>query len=440
MGVKVRKPKGHTSWCVVIDHEGQRKTRAVGTREAAERVKREIEARLALGDTGLIEPEKSAPTLAAYSQGWLKNIEHERKPSTAGFYGQYLRLYVLPRFGESRLDGMEREDVKRFISELRARGLAKNTIRLAVTTLRAVLTAAIEDRIIKHNPAQGLGRFVKSEKPHREATSLTPQEAERLLRVAKEELSLRHYALLLTAVRAGLREGELAGLGWGDIQFGESEDELDRYILVQRNYDQRWSGRMLTPKNKKSRRIDMSRQLRRVLLELRDQRLVKAFAEGKAEISDELVFPSEAGTPIEMNNFCQRIFKPLLASAGIRKIRFHDLRHTFGSLLIQTGASLAYVRDQMGHSSIQVTVDIYGHLIPGANISFVDRLDSLTSPRHSAIQPQQRVGKESEKFQEVLGNDWLGGRDSNPDRQIQSLQSYRWTTSQQERNFASRLF
>jgi hypothetical protein len=130
MGVKVRKPKGHTSWCVVIDHEGQRKTRAVGTREAAERVKREIEVRLALGGTGLIEPEKSAPTLAAYSQEWLKNIEHERKPSTAGFYGQYLRLYVLPRFGESRLDGMEREDVKRFISELRARGLAKNTIRL----------------------------------------------------------------------------------------------------------------------------------------------------------------------------------------------------------------------------------------------------------------------------------------------------------------------
>src|SRR5688572_2994788 len=131
MGVKVRKPKGHTSWCVVIDHEGQRKTRAVGSREAAERVKREIEARLALGDAGLIKPAKPSSTLAVYSQGWLRNIEHERKPSTAGFYGQY----VLPRFGESRLDGIEREDVKRFISDLRARGLARNTIRLAVTTL-----------------------------------------------------------------------------------------------------------------------------------------------------------------------------------------------------------------------------------------------------------------------------------------------------------------
>jgi integrase len=74
-------------------------------------------------------------------------------------------------------------------------------------------------------------------------------------------------------------------------------------MLVQRNYDRRWSRRMLTPKSRKSRRVDMSRQLKGVLLELRDERLVKGFAEGKPDISGELVFPSEAGTPIEMNNF-----------------------------------------------------------------------------------------------------------------------------------------
>ena len=116
---------------------------------------------------------------------------------------------------------------------------------------------------------------------------------------------------------------------------------------------------MLTPKSRKPRRVDMSRELRRLLLQLRDERLVKAFAEGKLDISEELVFPSDAETPIEMNNFTARVFKPLLTKAGLRNIRFHDLRHTFGSLLIQTGASLACVRDQMGHSSIQVTVDIY---------------------------------------------------------------------------------
>ncbi len=426
MGVKVRKPGRHSSWCIVIDHQGERKTMAVGSRQAAERLKREVEVRLALGGMASVQPGKTPrPLVAEYATEWLKNVEHERKPSTAGFYGQYLRLYVLPSFGESRLDDIERGSVKRFISDLRARNFAKNTIRLAVTTLRAVLNAAVEDELIEHNPAQGLGRFVKSEKATREGISLTPKEVERLLSAARDELTWADYALIFTAVRTGLREGEIAALQWGDIQFGDGERDTDRYVLVQRNYDRRWSRKMLTPKSRKPRRVDMSRELRRVLLQLRDSRRVSAFATGRSDISDELVFPSEAGTPIEMNNFSERVFKPLLSRAGLRRIRFHDLRHTFGSLLIQVGAPLAYVRDQMGHSSIQVTVDIYGHLIPGANVSFVDQLDAVTSPQQSATQPQQRSKLESDGFPEVLPDEWLGGRDSNPDTQIQSLQSYR---------------
>jgi len=423
MGVKVRKPKGRKSWCVVIDHQGQRKTKAVGSREAAERVKRDLEARLATGGIAALEPESTLlPTLQEYAQGWLKHIEHERKPSTAASYSQYLRLYVLPRFGKCRLDAIKRDDAKRFISELRDRDLAKNTIRLALTTLRAVLNAAIEDSLLEQNPAQRLGRFVKSEKAKREATSLTPGEASQLLGVAQEGLPLRDYTLLLTALRAGLREGELAGLEWGDIHFGQSQEGPDRYLLVQRGYDRRWSRSMLTPKNSKSRRVDMSGELRQTLLRLRG---TAAGSGGeKTTISRKLVFPSEAGTPIEMNNFSERVFKPLLKAAGLRTIRFHDLRHTFGSLLIQTGASLAYVRDQMGHSSIQVTVDIYGHLVPGANISFVDQLDRPGFPHQSATPAQHPCQEKFSEIQEVLGNEWLGRRDSNPDTQIQSLQSY----------------
>ena len=146
-----------------------------------------------------------------------------------------------------------------------------------------------------------------------------------------------------------------AGLRWTDVHFGASELDRERYLLVQRNYDRRWSRAMLTPKNHKARRVDMIRELRRVLWTLRNQRSLE---KAGRDFSDDLIFPSEAGTPIEMNNFAQRVFGPLLKRAGLRRIRFHDLRHTFGSLLIQTGVSLAYVRDQMGHSSIQVTVDV----------------------------------------------------------------------------------
>src|SRR6476646_1787068 len=118
--------------------------------------------------------------------------------------------------------------------------------------------------------------------------------------------------------------------------------------------------------------------------------MLEAFMDGKNSIADDVVFPSKAGTVIDPANLVHYHFHPCLERAGLRHFRFHDLRHTFGSLLIQDGASLAYVKDQMGHSSIQVTVDIYGHLIPSANISFVDRLDTLTSPQQSAIQPDRK--------------------------------------------------
>src|SRR5215831_17576109 len=96
-----------------------------------------------------------------------------------------------------------------------------------------------------------------------------------------------------------------AGLRWTDVHFGASELDRERYLLVQRNYDRRWSRAMLTPKNHKARRVDMSRELRRVLWTLRNQRSLE---KAGRDFSDDLIFPSEAGTPIEMNNFAQRVF------------------------------------------------------------------------------------------------------------------------------------
>jgi len=229
------------------------------------------------------------------------------------------------------------------------------------------------------------------------------------------------YPFFLTAVRAGLRRGELIALRWGDIQFGSSDDDSNRYVLVQRNYS---LGKFTTPKNGKSRRVDLSRQLRKVLLELRDKRLLDAYLKGQASISDDLVFPSQAGTPIAPDNITVRYMNPALEEAGLRKFRLHDLRHTFGSLLIQSGASLAYVKEQMGHSSIQITVDTYGHLIPGADIKWIDRLDE-TSPKPNATPAQPRQRERDVELTEVIENTWLPPRDSNPDMLIQSQLSCR---------------
>ena len=120
-----------------------------------------------------------------------------------------------------------------------------------------------------------------------------------------------------------------------------------------------------------------------------------------------------------------RYMQPALEKASSRKFRFHDLRHTFGSLLIQDGASLTYVKEQMGYSSIQITVDTYGHLIPGADIAWVDRLDAKVSHQQNTTPAQPEQNSLGGGVSEVVDSNWLPPRDSNPDMLIQSQLSCR---------------
>jgi len=170
--------------------------------------------------------------------------------------------------------------------------------------------------------------------------------------------------------------------------------------------------------------VDLSRELRRTLVEIRDKLLLEAYLEGKNDISHELVFRSPEGAILDPDNLYHRLFLPVLAKAGIRRICLHDLRHTFGSLLLQNGASIVYVKEQMEHSSIQVTVDIYGHLIPGANVCFVDRLDGVpaeeakTSPQQSARPAQQGEMEVPPDLLQVVEGIGGGGRTRTYDLRI----------------------
>jgi integrase len=182
-------------------------------------------------------------------------------------------------------------------------------------------------------------------------------------------------------VIAGLRLGELLGLQWGDVDFH------GRFVEVRRNLV---AGRITTPKSGRSRRVDMSAQLAETLRTLLTSRKAETLRKGWPQVPD-WVFCNEEGGPLDGDNLRHRVFYKTLARAGLRRVRFHDLRHSFASLLLQQGESPAYVKEQMGHSSIQVTVDIYGHLIPGANRQAVDRLDDATGRNPGATGKKRRA-------------------------------------------------
>jgi integrase len=107
----------------------------------------------------------------------------------------------------------------------------------------------------------------------------------------------------------------------------------------------------------------------------------------------ELVFCTEAGEHLDTDNLRKRVFYKCLEKAGLRRIRFHDLRHTYASLLLAEKESPAYVQQQLGHASIQLTVDTYGHLVPGSNRSAVDKLDDVsTHPAAPPAHPENKKG------------------------------------------------
>ena len=188
----------------------------------------------------------------------------------------------------------------------------------------------------------------------------------RILLETIDKLYPRYYPFFLCAARTGMRLGELLALEWDAVDFN------GRFIEVRQAISRH---RLTTPKSKKIRRVDMSKQLSEALSIHKNNMRKETLRKGKSMIR--WVFTQPNGRPLTATSIANRIFHRCLERAGLRRVRFHDLRHSYASILIQQGESLAYVKEQLGHHSIQMTVDLYAHLAPEGNKGAVDRLDDI---------------------------------------------------------------
>lgn len=368
MGVNVReKIKGSGVWWIFIKHKGRRRSKKVGRdRKKAVEAAKKIEARLALGDFGILEEPQKILTFEEYAETWSTvTVPSTCKESTEADYKSILTNHVLPTFRKMPINEIKKADIKTFLMKKYNAGVSKSTVKHIKSVVSGVLNLAVEDETILINPAQRMGKLFHKDEVHNLIDPLTRDEIKQLLKTFREKFP-EHYGLCLLLARTGMRIGEAMALKWDDIDFNQ------RIITVRRSLNR--SGKGGIPKSAKARRVDMSGQLKSVLQDLRLQRKVEKLKRGWKKVP-EWVFVNGQGNPLDKDNWRDRVFYKSLESAKIRKVRVHDLRHTYASLLIQAGESLAYIRDQMGHHSIQVTVDIYGHLVPGGNRDAVDRLD-----------------------------------------------------------------
>jgi hypothetical protein len=201
MGVKIRKRGG--KWYLFVNYHGRRKAKCVGaSRELAEQVRRQLEAKLALGDLAVFANDEKSQNFGSYADKWLKDYARvECKTSTADGYQGVVEQYLRPRFGNRALDQIKRDDIKAMINELVAKDLSRNTVRNALCVIRGIFNEAIEAGIVEVNPAARLGRFTRTAKASEvKGISLTPTEAERFLQAARQ-ICPEYHPLFLMALR-----------------------------------------------------------------------------------------------------------------------------------------------------------------------------------------------------------------------------------------------
>lgn len=374
MGVTVRQKKQGKGnpWWVFINHQGQRKSMKIGDKETADKVAKDIRRKLATGEYTLkTEQEDKAPKFRKLAHDWLENdIRVLRRPGTYERYSQLLQSHILPELGGKHIDAITRGNIKDFLLKKYKAGFSRSSVTLLRDVIGGVFQYAMDKEIVNENPVRGITKRLDLKRDRGKEVDPLNKEEEAVFLEACNEVAPAYYPFFLMALRTGMRLGELLALQWGDIDFNS------KYIIVQRSYKR---GHFSEPKNHKGRRVDMSDQLIQVLKAYEREEKERALKEGRGGLP-ELVF-HRSGQVIEQN-FIRRVFDRVLNKAGLRKIRMHDLRHTYASQLLSLGESVVYVKEQLGHHSIQLTVDTYAHWLPSEGKAGVNKLDDPAPNPH----------------------------------------------------------
>jgi integrase len=356
--------KHRNKWQVLYRDPATHRERSAGafTRKSdATRQRRAVEYKSQTGEW--IDPTLQATPYIEWAQTWIATKTHLRQ-KTLATYESLFNARILPRFGEARLRDIRSIDVEQWVSTMHEEGLSPLTIRKAHGLLSQTLKAAVRSRMLTNNPADG------SSLPRVESKAmlyLTPDQVQRLAGAIPDEQEALVYVLAYT----GIREGEATALRRSRVNL------LRRELIISESATDVHGHKVFTPpKNGRTRTVPIPAFLTDMLA---------SHLEHVPPEPDALVFTNSVGGSMEWANFRRRIWKPALIAASINPaLRIHDLRHTAASILIAQGAHPKVVQEHLGHSSIVITMDRYGHLYPEDRTKVADALDAAFSAARRA--------------------------------------------------------
>ncbi len=298
-------------------------------------------------------------TIANHLDRWLRAIKQSVAPATHDRYESSIKHQLKPQIGGIRLAKLEPAHVEQLYLDLRDAGCSPRSIQLAGITLGAALKHAVRVRLIPFNPAQGIA---KPRVPRKELSVWNSDQVAVFLKATEGD---RLHAMYVVELASGLRQGELFALEWPDIDFDKCR------LTVSRSLEElRGKVRIKEPKTGRGRQIVMPRFSMKALREHRKSMLAEGNIAGA-------VFCAPEGGHLRKGNVYRRSFMPLVKSAGVPKIRFHDLRHTHATLLLLAGENVKVVSERLGHANVKVTLDTYAHVLPSMQKAAADKLQRL---------------------------------------------------------------
>jgi integrase len=314
--------------------------------------------------------EGTQVTLRTFMETWLDGKDMSSRPKTVNQYRMLATQHILPRLGNMRLTEIQPAHLKQLYLSKKEEGRGARTVQMIHTLMHTVLKQAMKEGILGRNPAAAVER-PKVERIERHI--LTEEQARQLVIAAT---GTRYGTLIFMALMTGMREGELLGLKWEDVDWVKGQ------LFVQRQLQsEKGNGSGLVPPKTKAgiRHIKLSPgTVDRLVKHREEQKVQKEFNRTRWEEND-LIFPNTIGKPMSCRNMYVE-YKRLLRENGLPDINFHALRHTALSFLLDMGTPVNTVQKWAGHSKASVTTDTYGHSLAHAETEAAVRLEELISP------------------------------------------------------------
>ena len=314
--------------------------------------------------------EPSKVTVGQWLDDWLKDyMKPSLRPTTYANYETQIRVHIKPAIGKVKLLKLQTGHLQRLYNNKTAEKKSPKTVKNIHNVIHAALHQARQENLIINNPADAV-KLPKMNK--KEMATLDSESMKKFLAIAAES---KYYAAYLLALSTGLRRGELLALRWCDV------DLKNRTITVKQSLARIKGGLIFQePKTPLSRRtISIPKvvawELRKIMGK---QSKVKQLDEKVYHKEHDLVFCNEIGKPLDPPSFT-RAFQKDLKTAGLPKIRFHDLRHTFATLSLQEGVSPRAVQEILGHHSAAFTMTVYSHVTEQMKKEHSNKIDALIS-------------------------------------------------------------